>query len=114
MKAASFTAAQIAAALALPSEGCGVRSPTVREDVQAACAAMRRQPGLRHPSRHRCKQAQSPAKARGYRNGEHLLADAPSRFESPVPISQLSAPIQRRCIELRDALARPLADHAMA
>jgi hypothetical protein len=41
-----------------------------------------------------------------------LLADAPSRFESPVPINQLAGPVQQRAMKLRDALARPLADHA--
>ncbi|HUB67068.1 MAG TPA: hypothetical protein VL981_06255, partial [Candidatus Methylacidiphilales bacterium] len=55
---------------------------------------------------------QRRAKAKGYRNAEHLLADPPRRFESPVPVGQLAGPIQQRAMKLREAMARPLAEFA--
>jgi hypothetical protein len=107
---ASFTAAQIAAALGSSRQVVGCAMASVREagkvivrgneasawSIVSLPASMRRKLERR-------------AVARGYRNAEHLLRDGAGRYESPVPLSRLASPIQERAIKLREALSAPLA-----
>jgi len=109
---ASFTAAQIAAALGSSRQVVWKRLARVREDgrqivrgneaqawsISSLPAAMQRKLERR-------------AKASGCRNSEHLLSAGSGRWESPVPVNQLAAPIQQKALKLRDALAAPLAQH---
>jgi hypothetical protein len=110
---ATFTAAQIAAALGSSRQAVGRELASVREDGrqlvrgnEAATWSVSSLPASM------LRKLERRASARGFRNAEHLLRAGASPYESPVPVNQLAGPVQERAIKLRDALAAPLAHHA--
>lgn len=109
----TFTAAQIAAALGSSRQGVQQRLADVRADGliivrgnEAVAWSLASLPEAMQ------RKLERRASATGYRNAEHLLRAGSSRWESPIPVNQLAAPIQQKALKLRDALAVPLAQHA--
>jgi len=109
---ASFTAAQIAAALGSSCRVVRRVLATVREEGrrvvrgnEAATFSVSSLPVSM------LRKLERRANAGGFRNGEHLLRAGTSRYESPVPVNQLAGPVQERAIKLRDALAAPLVQY---
>jgi hypothetical protein len=107
-----FTAAQIAAALGASRQGVQRALANVHEDgremVRGNEALLWRFSSLPLDMQRKLDRR---ASASGHRNAEHLLRAGGQRFESSIPISQLSAAVSQRAIKLREALATALARH---
>jgi hypothetical protein len=52
------------------------------------------------------------AKAKGFRNADHLLRMPAKRYESPIPVSQLAQPVVQQARKLRGALSAALIERS--
>jgi hypothetical protein len=111
--APTFTAAQIAVALACNRRSVQRALDSFEEDgrqfVRGNEASAWKFSSLPESMRGKLDRR---AKLSGFRNGEHLLSSPSPRFESSMPVNQLSGPVQERAHKLRQALARPLIGEA--
>jgi hypothetical protein len=109
---ASFTAAQIAAALGSSRQLVQRTLVPVRADgkqlVRGNEALTWSFSSLPAPMQRKLDRR---AAASAFRNAEHLLRAGAGRYESPVPVNQLAGPVQARAMRLREALALPLDQH---